>query len=87
MTLTKYGKVEFIALRRLLLSWTVLHIFPLLNFAIFYILSDYITHFLIQVFLGVTNIVLVGILAFFDFGYYRIFEAILYNSPEEVFNR
>jgi hypothetical protein len=33
--------------------------------------------------LGIINIILVGLLAFFDFGYYRIFEGFLYLSPEK----
>lgn len=34
---------------------------------------------------GVLTIVLVGLLSFFDFGYYRIFEAVLYYSPGTFF--
>jgi hypothetical protein len=62
------------ALRRLLLSWTVLHIFPLLNFAIFYIIIGLNDPLFDPSIIGIINIVLVGLLSFFDFEYYRIFE-------------
>ena len=71
------------ALKRLVLSWAVLHIFPLLNFAIFYIIMGLEEAPFNPNFLGVINIILVGLLSFFDFGYYRIFEAFLYLSPEK----
>jgi len=71
------------AVRRLILSWTVLHIFPLINFAVFYIILGLNKTLFNPDLLGVINIVLVGLLAFFDFGYYRIFESFLYLSPEK----
>jgi len=36
---------------------------------------------------GVFSIVLVGLLSFFDFGYYQIFEAALYYSPDTFFTK
>lgn len=71
------------AIKRLILSWTVLHIFPLLNFAIFYIILGLNETPFSPNFIGIINIILVGLLAFFDFGYYRIFEGFLYLSPEK----
>lgn len=32
------------------------------------------------------NGILIGLLSFFDFGYYRIFESILYLSPESFYS-
>ncbi len=73
------------AIKRLLLSWAVLYIMPLLHFAFFLIiLGTYDITFDVSI-RGVLNIVLVGLLPFFDFGYYRIFEAILYYSPESFY--
>lgn len=73
------------AISRLLLSWTILYIMPLLNFAVFFlVLGIYDVRFEMNVY-GVFNIVLVGLLSFFDFGYYRIFEAVLYYSPDTFF--
>lgn len=71
------------ALKRLLLSWTVLHILPLFNFAIFFITLGLNKTPFNPGLLGVINIILVGMLAFFDFGYYRIFEGFLYLYPEK----
>jgi hypothetical protein len=71
------------ALRRLLLSWSVLHILPLFNFAIFFIILGLNKTAFNPDILGIINIILVGLLAFFDFGYYRIFDGFLYLSPEK----
>ena len=73
------------AINRLLLSWLVLYILPLLNFAVFYIillLNNISIETSVQ---GAFNIVLIGLLSFFDFGYYRIFEAMLYLSPNTFY--
>ena len=73
------------AINRLLLSWLVLYILPLLNFAVFYIillLNNISIETNVQ---GAFNIVLIGLLSFFDFGYYRIFEAMLYLSPNTFY--
>ncbi len=73
------------AIKRLIVSWVILYILPLLHFAIFFVtLGTYEINFDMTV-LGVFNIVLVGLLSFFDFGYYRIFEAALYYSPDTFF--
>lgn len=75
------------ALKRLILSWAILYILPLLHFAIFFVtIGIYEINFDMTV-LGVFNIVLVGLLSFFDFGYYRIFEAALYYSPDTFFTK
>ena len=73
------------AINRLLLSWLVLYILPLLNFAVFYIillLNNISIETSVQ---GAFNIVLIGLLSFFDFGYYRIFESMLYLSPNTFY--
>ena len=73
------------AIYRLLLSWLVLYILPLLNFAVFYIILS-LNNISIETSLqGVIKIVLIGLLSFFDFGYYRIYEAILYLSPNTFY--
>ena len=67
-------KGQLHAIRRLLLSWTIMYILPLLNFAAFLlILGAYNVPF-DPTPRGTLNIVLVGLSSFFDFGYYRIFE-------------
>jgi hypothetical protein len=70
---------------RLLLSWSLLYILPLLNFAIFYIILSIHNISIQPSLIGALKIVLIGLLSFFDFGYYRIFEAILYLSPNTFY--
>lgn len=60
---------------------------PLLHFAIFFvIIGTYNINFDMSL-RGVFSIVLVGLLSFFDFGYYQIFEAALYYSPDTFFTK
>ena len=74
-----------VALKRLITAWMVLHILPLLHFAVvFTLLGKYNISFN-ETPLGVANIILVGIISFFDFGYYRIFEGFLYRFPNEFY--
>jgi hypothetical protein len=73
------------AIRRLLLSWLIIHILPLLNFAAFlFILGIYGISFQPTLH-GALNIVLVGLMSFFAFGYSRIFESALYLSPKTFY--
>ncbi len=73
------------AIHRLLLSWLILYILPLLNFAVFYIILS-LNNISIETSLeGAFKIVLIGLFSFFDFGYYRIFEAMLYLSPNTFY--
>lgn len=61
------------------------YILPLLNFAVFYIILS-LNNISIETSLqGTIKIVLIGLLSFFDFGYYRIFEAMLYLSPNTFY--
>lgn len=73
------------AIKRLVLSWVILYILPLLNFAFFFLVLGLYNVTFDPNIRGVINIVLVGLLSFFDFGYYRIFEAVLYYSPDTFF--
>ena len=73
------------AINRLLVSWLIMYIFPLLNFAAFFIILGIYNISFEPDLHGALNIVLVGLLSFFDFGYYRIFEAILYLSPKTFY--
>lgn len=73
------------AINRLLLSWLIMYILPLLNFAVFFILLGIYNISFQPDLHGILNIVLVGLLSFFDFGYYRIFEAVLYFSPKTFY--
>ncbi len=67
--------------RRLIASWLILFLLPLLHFAITYlVLGRYIVALDMTPY-GVLNIVMIGFLSFFSFGYYRIFEAFLNGFP------
>ena len=74
------------ALNRLLLSWLLLYILPLLNFAVFYIILSFNNVSIETSISGAIKIVLIGLLPFFEFGYYRIFESILYLSPNTFYS-
>lgn len=80
-------KGESNARRRLVLSWTTLHILPLLNFALFFIILGINEIPFDSTIIGCINIVLVGLLSFFDFGYYRIFEGFLYGFPDKFLSK
>lgn len=78
-------KGQLHSIRRLFLSWSIMYILPLLNFAAFLlILGIYNVSFDLNI-NGALNIVLVALSSFFDFGYYRIFESILYLSPKTFY--
>ncbi len=73
------------AIKRLLVNWIIVYFIPLINFAI-YLISLGVYNVIFDPYIrGVINIVLVALLSFFDFGYYRIFEAILYAYPKEFY--
>ncbi len=74
------------ALNRLLIGWLFLYILPLLNFAVFYILLSINNVSIETSIIGAIKIVLIGLLSFFEFGYYRIFESILYLSPNTFYS-
>lgn len=73
------------ALYRLLISWLFLYILPLLNFAIFYIIMSINNISIENSIQGAFKIVLIGLLSFFDFGYFRIYESMLYLSPNTFY--
>ena len=67
------------------MSWLLLYILPLLNFAIFYIILSSSNISIETSIQGAFTIVLIGLLSFFDFGYYRIYEAMIYLSPNTFY--
>jgi len=73
------------AIKRLLVNWLIMYIIPLTNFAV-YLIGLGVYNITFDPYLrGIINVVLVGLLSFFDFGYYRIYEAILYAYPEAFY--
>lgn len=70
-----------LAHRRLAISWLILVFLPLLQFAITYLVLGEYPIALDMTLYGVLNIVMIGFLSFFTFGYYRMFEAFLNEFP------
>ncbi|HTX61229.1 MAG TPA: hypothetical protein VMC48_02895 [Methanobacterium sp.] len=73
------------AVNRLLVNWLIMYVIPLVNFAVYLIGLGIYNITFDPVSLGIVNVVLVGLLSFFDFGYYRIFEAVLYAYPDTFY--
>jgi hypothetical protein len=73
-------------IRRLVTAWIILFIIPLFQFAVLFALlgSVYIPFDLTMA--GIVNIVLIGFGSFFEFGYFRIYEAFLHSYPESFFS-
>jgi hypothetical protein len=71
--------------KRLLAAWIILFAIPLLNFAILYVLLGSRGVPIDTTARGVLNAILIGFSSFFEFGYFRIFEAILNGHPESFF--
>lgn len=72
--------------RRLAMAWLILVLLPLFHFAITYlVLGKYIVKLDMTPY-GVLNIVMIGFLSFFSFGYYRIFEAFLNSFPKSFYS-
>ena len=73
------------AFRRLVTAWVVTFLFPMVQFAITFSLLDGVNVALDLTFSDTLMIVAIGFLSFFQFGYYRIFEAIINLRPEVFF--
>jgi hypothetical protein len=73
------------AFRLLIAAWVVTFILPLVQFAITFSLLDGVALDLNLSFTDTLIIVAIGFLSFFQFGYYRIFEAIISLRPEAFF--
>jgi len=73
-------------LRRLVAAWVILFIIPLLHFAILFALLGSVNIPFDLTLKGIMNLVLVGLGSFFDFGYYRIYEAFLQGYSHTFFS-
>ena len=72
-------------IKRLLVAWVILFIIPLFHFAILFILLGSFNIQFDMTISGISNVVLISFSSFFDFGYFRIYEAILHKYPESFF--
>jgi hypothetical protein len=71
---------------RLLAGWIILFIMPLLHFSLLFVLLGSIGTDFKMTAVDVLSLVLIGLGSFFDFGYYRIYEAFLHNYPGVFFS-
>ena len=72
-------------MRRLLAAWIILFVIPILHFAILFILLGSVNVQFDMTICGISNVVLISLSSFFDFGYFRIYEAFLHSYPESFF--
>ncbi len=71
--------------KRLLAAWIILFIIPMFHFAILFILLGSFNIPFDMTINGILNVVLISLSSFFDFGYFRIYEAFLHKYPESFF--
>jgi hypothetical protein len=72
-------------IKRLFTAWIILFIVPLFQFAILFALLGLIDVRFDMTIRGILNVTLIGLGSFFDFGYFRIYEAFLHRYPESFF--
>jgi hypothetical protein len=70
---------------RLLTAWIILFIVPLLHFAILFVLLGSVDVRFNMTIRGILNVALIGFGSFFEFGYFRIYEAFLHKYPDSFF--
>lgn len=78
------GKTQNI--RRLLTAWIIVFIIPLLHFSILFALLGSVNIRFDMSISGILNVILISLSSFFDFGYFRIYEAFLHSYPESFFS-
>jgi len=71
--------------RRLLAAWLILFVIPILHFAVLFILLGSVDVQFDTTIRGISNVVLISFSSFFDFGYFRIYEAFLHGYSESFF--
>src|SRR5674536_317308 len=71
--------------KRMLTAAIILLIIPLLHFAFFLVLLGTLKIPFDMTFDGISNVVLISLSSFFEFGYFRIYEAYLHRYPESFF--
>jgi hypothetical protein len=72
-------------LKRALVAWIILFIIPLIHFSLlFSLLGNFNINFDSTI-EGLSNLILICLASFFDFGYYRMYEAFLHKYSESFF--
>jgi hypothetical protein len=70
----------------LLAAWAILFILPLLHFSVLFALLGSIDTRIALTINDVLGLILIGIGSFFDFGYMRLYEALLHSRPRAFFS-
>jgi hypothetical protein len=73
-------------INRLLISLIILFLLPIMHFAILFILLGIFNVTFEPTIVGFLNVVLVSFSSFFEFGYFRIYEAFLHGFSELFFS-
>lgn len=72
-------------IKRLLTAWIILFIIPISHFAILFVLLGLVDVRFDMTIRGILNVTLIAIGSFFEFGYFRIYEAFLHKYPKSFF--
>jgi hypothetical protein len=72
-------------IKRMLTAAIILLIMPLLHFGLLFVLIGSLNIQFDTTIDGISNVVLISLSSFFEFGYFRIYEAYLHRSPESFF--
>ncbi|MGA9098967.1 MAG: hypothetical protein WB392_08570 [Methanotrichaceae archaeon] len=72
-------------IRRLLVAWLILFVIPIFHFGFLFILLGTVNIRFDMTIEGISNIILISLSSFFEFGYFRIYEAFLHSYPESFF--
>ena len=73
-------------IRRLTTAWIILFIIPIVQFAVLFSLLGTVDISFDMTGAGILNIILIGFGSFFEFGYFRIYEAFLHRYHESFFS-
>jgi hypothetical protein len=73
-------------LKRLLAAWLILFVIPISHFGILFILLGSVSVRFDMTIGGISNIILISLSSFFEFGYFRIYEALIHSYPESFFD-
>jgi hypothetical protein len=74
-------------IKRFLISYLILIIIPILHFGLLFVLIGTLNIRFDMTFDGISNVVLISLSSFFEFGYFRIYEAYMHVYPEYFFTK
>jgi len=72
-------------IKRLLAGWLILFVIPISHFGALFVLLGSVDVRFDMTIGGISNIILISLSSFFEFGYFRIYEAFLHSYPESFF--